>query len=168
MDKLVFVNDEIFQSDGDYVIGGFTTDKTDNFTISDFKSELKERLGRLIDDYLERATIYNAEMGYENPSGKAHEDLALVIHDNLKISVPYTDKQTFIQSIFDCEQLQTWVENVQISIKQYDYSNQMKFIGIHNQALDMNRSSEQYMMAKYFTEETTFEQLIEQISIIEL
>jgi hypothetical protein len=40
--------------------------------------------------------------------------------------------------------------------------------GIFNQAVVIDRASQEYMMAKYFTEESTLESFVEQVSLIEL
>ena len=42
MDK-VFVNDDIFQSDGDYVIGGFVAPKESNYNLADFTSQFSDK-----------------------------------------------------------------------------------------------------------------------------
>jgi hypothetical protein len=166
--EYVFVNDEIFQSDGDYVIGGFVTDKVDGFTLIDFKNNLEERIGRLIEDYLERATLYNVELGIENPEQEAKQDLALVLHDNLELSIPYTDNQTIIDSILSVDKLQKWVMDLQYNIMSVEQVLVSNYNGIYNQSVSMNRASQEYMMAKYFTEETTLESFVEQVSLIEL
>lgn len=166
--EYVFVNDEIFQSDGDYVIGGFVTDKVDGFTLIDFKNNLEERIGRLIDEYLERATLYNAELGIENPEKEARQDLALVLHDNLKIFLAYNDNQTVINSILSVDKLQKWVTDIQYNIMSIEQMTNSMYKGIFNQAVVMDRASKEYMMAKYFTEETTLESFVEQVSLIEL
>lgn len=168
MEAKVFVNDDIFQSDGDYVIGGFVTDKVDGFTVSDFKAQLALRVAKLIDEYLERASLYNIELGIENPSEEAKNDLALVLQDNLDIAVPYTDKETIINSILNDDRVRTWTDGIALNIQSLKEYNVSKYRGVYNQSVDMNLSSNEYMMAKYFTEETTLEQLVEQISMIEL
>lgn len=166
----VFVNDEIFQSDGDYVIGGFVTDKVEGFDFDDFKNHLEERISKLIDDYLERATLYNAELGIDNPKKEAEKDLALVIHDNLKVSPTYTDKQTIIDTILNTDEIQQWIVGIKYNIMQFAKEETLvsKYRGIYNQAVEMDKSSQEYMMAKYFTEETTLESFVEQVSQIEL
>jgi hypothetical protein len=168
MDK-VFVNDDIFQSDGDYVIGGFTAHKEDGFNLSDFESKFTERVAKMIDDYLERAMVYNQELGYEDPYDQAKSDLALVISDNLHIQTPYTDKETLAKTIVNSIQAQKWVLEIAENVKGVDLPvNQGRFKGIYNHALTMDTSSPAYMNAKYFTEESTLEAMIEQLSIIEL
>jgi hypothetical protein len=168
MEKAVFVNDEIFQSDGDYVIGGFTTDKVDEFTLNDFKNHLEERISKLIDDYLERATLYNAELGLDNPQDEAKQDLALVLKDNLGLSLAYTDKQTIIKSVLSTEKIQKWVTDLRYNIMSYEQKTDSIYKGIYNQAVIMDKASEQYTLAKYFTEETTLESFVEQLSLLEL
>jgi hypothetical protein len=168
MSKMVFINEGVFESDGDYVIGGFTTDKIEDFNLTDFKVNLRQRVQRLIDEYIERATLYNAEIGNENPSAQAHKDVALMLFDNLKIEVPYTDSETLLEAIINNDKAQRWIYNIRYNIENYDYKTVTKYIGIYNEAVEIDRSSSMYMDAKYFTEESTLESLIEQISIIEL
>lgn len=168
MDK-VFVNDDIFQSDGDYVIGGFIPQKEDDFNLSDFESNFTKRLAKMIDEYLERAMIYNQELGYDDPYEQAKSDLALVISDNLNIKTPYTDKETLAKTIINSIQAQKWLLEIAENLKGYQMPiNQGRFKGIYNKALTMDTSSPAYMNAKYFTEESTLEAMIEQLSIIEL
>jgi hypothetical protein len=168
MDKKVFVNDDIFTSDGDYVIGGFTTDKADGFNLSDFKANLTERLSKLIDDYLDRATLYNVELGLENPDEVAKNDLALMLKDNLGYAVSYTDKETMIKSIVDYDKTQSWILKINQNINDFEPFQASKFKGVYNQTLELDVTSPKYMNAKYFTEEVSLEEVIEQISMIEL
>jgi hypothetical protein len=167
MDK-VFVNDDIFPSDGDYVIGGFVATKADGYNLSDFQTQFSDRVSRLIDEYLERAMVYNQELGYEDPYEQAKFDLALVISDNLGLKAPFTDKETLAKTIIDSEQAQTWLLGIKSNIDDYEASFNSKYIGIYNNALEMDTTSTKYMNAKYFSEESTLESLIEQLSIIEL
>jgi hypothetical protein len=168
MDKKVFVNDDIFTSDGDYVIGGFITDKADNFNLSDFKANLTERLSRLIDDYLDRATLYNVELGLANPDEVAKEDLALLLKDNLGYAVSYTDKETVVKSIIDYDKTESWILKINQNINDFESFQASKFKGVYNQTLELDVTSPKYMNAKYFTEEVSLEEVIEQISMIEL
>jgi hypothetical protein len=168
MDKKVFVNDDIFTSDGDYVIGGFITDKEDNFNLSDFKANLTERLSRLIDDYLDIATLYNVELGLANPDEVAKEDLALLLKDNLGYAVAYTDKETVIKSIIDYDKTQSWILKINQNINDFEPFQASKFKGVYNQTSELDVTSPKYMNAKYFTEEVSLQELIEQISMIEL
>jgi hypothetical protein len=170
MDK-VFVNDDIFQSDGDYVIGGFIAHKEDDFNLGDFKAKFTERVAAMIDDYLQRAMIYNQELGYEDPYEQAKSDLALVISDNLHIETPYTDKETLAKTIINSIYAQKWVLEIAENVRAFNLDaplSQGKFRGIYNHALTMDTSSPAYMNAEYFTEESTLEAMIEQLSIIEL
>ena len=158
--KVVFVNDDIFTSDGDYVIGGFTTDKSDNYNLSDFKEHLYLRLSRLIDDYLDRATLYNVELGYENPNEVAKTDLALLLKDNLGYAVTYTNKETVIKSIIDFDKTQSWILQINQNIQDFEPFQASKFRGVYNQAAFGTCTTEQYENAKHFTEEVSLEEVI--------
>lgn len=168
MDKKVFVNNEIFESDGDYVIGGFVSDKVENFNLSDFKNNLIEKLSKLIDDYLDRAILYNTELGFENPSEKSFQDLSFLVKDNLGSETPFLDKETIIQTILNNDKTQKWVLDISERVKNYQEYNNQLYSGIYNKAVEMDTTSPDYYNAKYFSEEVSLEQVIEQLSIIEL
>jgi hypothetical protein len=166
--QLVFVNDDIFTSDGDYVIGGFVTDKKDNYNLSDFEENLSIRLSKLIDNYLDRATLFNVQLGLENPDVVAKEDLALLLKDNLGYAVAYTNKETVIKSIIDYDKTQSWILKINQNIQDFEpFQAESKF-GVYNQAAYGTCTIEQYETAQYFTEEISLEEVIEQISMIEL
>jgi hypothetical protein len=163
MGKL-FVNDDVYPSDCDYIIGGFETDKTSGFTISDIKTALENKLSGLIDMYLETATSVNAERGVENPLEYAKLNLATVLMDNLQIHTPYLDKETMIIEIMNCDKTVKWLHgiknNMKIAVSQ-TVSN-----GIENKSMDI--SSSQYQEAKELSEDKTLEQVVEQLSMIDL
>jgi len=162
----VFINDMIFESDGDYVIGGFNTDKMDSFQFADFYEALLSRLSRLIDQYLDEATLVNAKLGYENPMEQAHEDIFQIVFDNLNLESPYKDKQSIMNTILASDKMQSWVINLKENVKNYPESSIGN--GIVNFATKIDVHTETYQDAKIFTDDTTFEQFIEQISTIEL
>ena len=168
MDKRVFVNDQIFPSDGDYIIGGFETDKVENFGVADFVDALRVRIEKLVDQYLKQAIEFNMSLGIPNPEQKAREDLGLVISDNLKIEVPFFDTQTIVDSIVNDDHTQKWLFNVKWSIKNYEFQTAPRYKGVYNQSVEMNTEAITYKNAEYFTDDCTFEQFIEQLSSIEL
>ena len=162
----VFLIDEVYRSDSDYIIGGFQTDQISGFTINDIKTALSNKLSRLIDDYLEIATSVNAKRGVENPLEESHMNLAAVLMDNLEINTPYIDKETIITQIINCDKTQKWFMLIQDNINEAtDFTVSM---GIQNQSLNMDENSIKYQLAKEFSEESTLEQIIEQLSMIEL
>lgn len=167
MDKRVFVNDEIFESDGDYIIGGFETDQTDGFAYANFVSALRERMKRLIDDYLQQAVLYNVSMGMPDAEEEARQDLALVISDNLKVKVPYMDTETVIDTLMNNEKTQSWLLGIKQNVKEYQ-NTLSNFRGVYNIGAEMDTDSVEYKNAQYFTDDCTFEQFIEQLSSIEL
>jgi hypothetical protein len=162
----VFINDMIFESDGDYVIGGFNTDQMDSFQFADFYEALLSRLSRLIDQYLDEATLVNAKLGYENPMEQAHTDIFQIVFDNLNLESPYKDKQSIMNTILASDKMQSWVINLKENVKNYPESSIGN--GIVNFATKIDVHTETYQDAKIFTDDTTFEQFIEQISTIEL
>jgi len=156
----------IFESDGDYVIGGFNTDQMDSFQFADFYEALLTRLSRLIDEYIDEATLVNAKLGYENPMEQAQNDISEIVLDNLKLESPYKDKQSIMNTILANDKMQSWVINLKENVKNYPESNIGN--GIINFSSKIDEHTETYKDAKQFTDETTFEQFIEQISTIEL
>lgn len=168
MDKRVFVNDQIFPSDGDYIIGGFETDKVEDFGFADFHDALRLRIEKLVDEYLQQATQFNSSLGIPNPEKKAREDLGLVINDNLKIEVPFFDTQTIVDTLMNDDRTQKWLFNVKWNIQYYDYETAPKLKGIYNQASQMSTEATSYKNAEYYTDDCTFEQFIEQLSSVEL
>jgi hypothetical protein len=162
----VFLNDEIYRSSGDYIIGGFQTDK-EGFSISDCKTAVSNKLSELIDEYIEQAVLWNLEMGiYEDPLMQAKMDLAAVISDNLKVTPAYLDKDTFIETILDSDEMMKWFMTIENNIA--EATNHTTSTGVINQALSIDTSSPIYMDAMYFSLNTTLQQVIEEISMIEL
>ena len=163
----VFINDEIYRSAGDYIIGGFQTDKELGFTISECKTAVADKLSRLIDEYLKEAVAYNTEMGiYENPIEQAKMDLAAVIMDNLKITPAFLDKDTIIQTIMESDEMTKWFMTIEYHIAEaIDYTSSK---GVINKAINIDETSYAYLDAKEFSEDASLQQVIEQISMIEL
>lgn len=163
-----FLNDEIFPADGDYVIGGFETNQQDNFKYSDFYNNLRERIERLVEDYLRRTEIIHLENGHENPKQAAKDDLALVLNDTLLVQSPYMDTETVVENLVDSAQVTKWLEGIRENISWSGLSVAGKYRGVYNKALEISEDSEAYQNATQFTNDTTLEALLEQLSIIEL
>lgn len=163
-----FLNDEIFPADGDYVIGGFETNQEDNFKYSDFYANLRDRLARLIEEYLKRTEMVHLENGHEDPKQAAKDDLALVLNDTILIQSPYMDTETVVESIVDSAQVTKWLDGIKDNISWSGLSVAGKYKGVYNKALETSEESEAYQNATQFTNDTTLEALLEQLSIIEL
>ena len=168
MNKKVFVNDQIFESDGDYIIGGFETEQVENFNYADFVAALRTRIEKLVEQYIQQATEYNLSLGLPNAEQQAREDLGLVISDNLKVQAPFFDTETIVDTLMNDERTQSWLLGIKTNIKSYQYQLNAPLKGIINQAVDMDSTSETYKNAEYFTDDCTLEQFIEQLSSIEL
>jgi len=168
MDKKVFVNDQIFPSDGDYIIGGFETDKVEDFGFADFESALRNRIEKLVDTYLKQAIEYNMSLGFTNPEEKARQDLALVINDNLKVETPFFDTETILDTLMKDDHTKKWLNDLRWNIQEYDYETAGKFKGIYNQSVEMDTEAIPYKNAEFFTDDCTFEQFIEQLASIEI
>ena len=164
----LFVNQDIYQSDGDYVIGGFYTDKTENFNFTDFKDNVKERIENLLQVYLSEADAYNAELGFDEPTEKSKLDAANVILDNLGIEVEYLQENQLVNAIMKSPQMQYWMDGIRTRIKEFPEFLNASYVGVFNESSKIGENSYTYQNAKQFTDESTFQQLIEQLSIIEL
>lgn len=166
----IFINDDVFPSDGDYIIGGFETDQVDDFSESTIISNFKERLKRLIDDYLKRAEDRNTDLGIEDPKSKARKDLLLILNDTLLIKPEFWDDETVLESIMESSQATKWVEGVRENISWANAGQAVnsKYRGIYNKSVEKDKESLEYKNAEYFTNDTTLETLLEHLSMIEL
>ena len=171
MDKKIFVNDEIFESDGDYIIGGFETDKVEDFNFGYFEDALRNRIAQLVEVYLGEATLFNIELKLDNPEEEARKDMALVISDNLGITPEFFDTDTLVDAIMDSPQTRGWLFGIKSNIKEFEKNQSLqkpKYSGVYNQSVELDTDSEKYQDAEYFTNTATIEQVIEQLSTIEL
>jgi hypothetical protein len=160
----IFINKDIFDSDADYIIGGFHTDKTERFELSDFKFALRDRIERLVQEYLNTANNVNRELGYlEDSTEKANENLGLILKDNLDIFVPYTQVNIVVDSIFDHPKVQKWIMKINDKISISNTSVK----GIRNESNSSSTTAEEKRNAEYFTN-ASFEEFIEKIYTIQL
>lgn len=168
----VFINENIFDSDADYIIGGFTTDKTGNFTKGDFSNNLMNRIEMLVNEYVDRATVVNSksELDKANPREKALEDICMVIYDNLKMYPEQINEDSISKLIYDDVRTQKWLMDTYEKIDNYPFATNAPASGIPNMGSNMDITSEKYKVAKLFTSgsSATFETFIEQIATIEL
>lgn len=168
----VFINENIFDSDADYIIGGFTTDKTGNFTKGDFSNNLMNRIEMLVNEYVDRATVVNSksELDKANPREKALEDICMVIYDNLKMYPEQINEESISKLIYDDVRTQKWLMDTYEKIDNYPFTTNAPASGIPNMGSKMDITSEKYKVAKLFTSgsSVTFETFIEQIATIEL
>lgn len=154
----VFINKDIFDSDADYIIGGFYTDSLDLSEL-DFELALSDRIQMLVKNYLNTANNVNREWGYEDSVDKSNENLGLILKDNLGIFVPYVQVDIIVDSIYEHPKVQKWLNKIRSNIK--DSLTSAK--GIENSS----STREEKLNAEYFTN-ASFEEFIEKISTIEL
>jgi len=164
----VFLNDEIFTSDSDYIIGGFVTDKVTDFNYADFYTNLEERITDLLKQFIQETILVETEKGAENPEEKAHNDVSLIIADNLKEYPEFYDINSFVQTIIRNDKTQSWLLQIKENVKNYEASNLGIENSIFNRASRMSEMSLEYKNAEYWTKTTTFTQFIEEVSSIEL
>jgi hypothetical protein len=164
-----FVNNEIFSGgDDDYVICGFFTEKLENFKYADFYSALEDRIKSLIEEYIERTAIIHMEEGHENPKKAALRDCAMVIGDNLKIPVELIDVEGMTNTIMYSPYIQNWLNRVKMNVDDF-LKNQPDFTeyqGVYNESIKM--SAEQKEHYDSLIQDTSFEMLIESISMVEI
>jgi hypothetical protein len=165
----VFVNDDIFTSDSDYIIGGFETEKVTDFTYADFVAALNERVENLLQDFISRTILIEINRGNEeNAVEKANNDVALIISDNLRTNPEFYDFNTFVKTIINNDKTQSWLLSIKENVKDYEPTNVGLQSSIYNQGSQISEVSLQYQNAKMWTTQTTFEQFIEEVSSIEL
>jgi len=168
----VFINENIFDSDADYIIGGFTTEKTGNFTKGDFSNNLMDRIEMLVEEYIDRATLVNSKsiLDKENPRQKALEDICFVIYDNLKMYPEQMEVESICKMVYNDVRTQKWLMDTLEKVENYPFTTNGSSEGIPNMGSNMEITSEKYKVAKLFTKgsSATFETFIEQIATIEL
>lgn len=164
----VFLNDEIFTSDRDYVIGGFETDKVTGYNYADFFSALQERISDLLKEFIQETILIETEKGTENPEEKAYNDVSLIIADNLGEYPEFYDLNSCIQTILRNDKIQSWLLQIKENVKNYDSTNLGIENSIYNRASRMSDMSLEYQNAEHWTKTTTFTQFIEEVSSIEL
>lgn len=164
----VFLNDEIYTSDSDYIIGGFVTDKVNDFTYADFVSALEDRVTHLVTEFIEQTILIETEKGAENPEEKAYNDCSLIIADNLGEYPEFYDTNSCVQTILRNDKTQSWLLQIRENVKDYEATNLGIENSIYNRSSRMSEMSLEYQNAEYWTKTTTFTQFIEEVSSIEL
>lgn len=155
----VFANELIFDSAADYIIGGFRTDKTSDFTFRDFKTNLYDRIEDLVKNYIDTASNVNREWGFDED--KALTDIGLVLKDNLDIYIPYTQQSFIVDAIFEHPKTEKWLMGINKKIKDnltVDKTFENEFSKL---------SKKEQAEVEEFTD-ATFEEFIEKIRSIEL
>jgi hypothetical protein len=164
-----FVNNEIFSGgDDDYIIGGFVTSQIENFKYANFYSALVERIKSLMEDYVEKTAIIRMQEGNENPQKAALHDCAMVIGDNLNIPVEVIDIEGMTNTILYSPYMQNWLTRIKTNVKEYqnEETDITQYKGVFNEAV--NLSSEEKSEYVSLIHDTTFEMLIEAISMVEI
>lgn len=161
----IFYNEDIFDSGIDYEIGGFETNKTDNFTYADIYNEYRKRIARLIENYLSIATESYARQGYENPQEQARFALMMLIEDFLNVRLENITEELATEAIINSEQSTKWLYDIGERIKAYSLKLAEMDKGIESK---MPVETELYLEAKQIIEDSSLEKLLERLSTIEL
>jgi len=164
--ELPFVNDDILTGDVDIIIGGFVTDKVENFTYNDFYSALRDRISVMIEQYVEADAIILLKDNHPDPKQEALHDCAMVIGDNLKVVVELLDVEAMTNTILKTEYIQNWLFRVKFNIEQYLETDVQQYKGIYNKAIHL--SPEDVEHYNTLIHDTTFEEMIEAISMVEI
>lgn len=161
----IFYNEDIFDSGIDYEIGGFETNKTDNFTYADIYNEYRKRIARLIKNYLAIAVESYARQEYDNPQEQARFALMMLIEDFLDVRVENVTEELATDAIINSEYSEKWLYGIGEKIKAYSMQLSDMEKGIQS---TIPVDSELYLEAKEIIEDSSIESLLERLSTIEL
>jgi hypothetical protein len=163
----IFFNEEIFDSGTDFEIGGFETEQTELFTYANIYSGFRQRVEKLIEEYLDRAKIAYAQQEYDDPEQEAYDALKMVLLDNLGIELEYVSVETALEAIINSDNALKWLYDIneKISNFQLAYNNPK---GIMIQMPTSEDSKLLYEEAQEIIENSSLEKLIEALSTIEL
>jgi hypothetical protein len=161
----IFYNEAIFDSAGDYEIGGFELNKKENISWADIYSGYTNRLSDYIDEYLGIAIESYALQGYENPQKEALDALGLVVEDALNLEISYFSKEVILNAIINSEQSQKWILKIKERVQNYSLSSVAQQYGITSMVNPQTKFS---IEAKEIMEDSSLESILERLSTIEL
>jgi len=164
--ELPFVNDDILTGDGDIIIGGFVTNKVDNFTYNDFYSALRDRITSLIEQYIEDDSMILLKQNHPDPIQEALHDCAMVIGDNLDVTVETVDVDAMTDTILSTPYMQIWLTELKFNINNYPRTDVETYKGIYNKAIQL--SPEDIENYNSLVHDTTFEEFIEAVAMVEI
>jgi len=161
----LFYNENIFDSALDYQLGGFHTNKTENFSYADIYNSFADKISDKVEEYLVSAVESYAVQGYDDPKQEAIDALGIMVEDNLKIEIPHYGKEYIINAIIDSDQSQKWLEKIKYKFENYPdntIANQQGVTSISNAQTKLSKE------ATYIMEDCCLETILESLSTIEL
>lgn len=171
----IFYNDFIYESYQDYVLGGFTVDENDGVDFKTISNAVNNRLTALIEDFYMRGWAANTSTNVDYTEQDAMEQIAFIIKDNLGYFPEGVSISQLHMAIMKSEKMIKWLdETIKIRVQEY-FPNQLtnnlisRMRGIPSQnSKGKVESPMLYEEAESATYETTLEEFIEELSLIEL
>lgn len=162
MQKIFFYNSEVFSSDGDYIIGGLHV--PGGATYAEVRMQLEERLRKLIRDYVVR-TIAAESQFREKPMTEedGFDNVRAILKDNLNIETDGNGVTSLVIAILDSPQMQLWLSGIKRRFRAL-----AKVVTFKGKVENNFQSSSEEFRVKELSEDATFEQVIEQLSMIEI
>jgi hypothetical protein len=170
----VFYNDSIFDSYQDYVLGGFVVEDGQYVDYNTICNAISGRLKYLIEDFYIRGWAANTETNVDYTEEDAMTQIAFMIKDNLGFYPSGMAIDNLHTAIMNSEHMVKWKEETIKSrvqeyfskeVPQFEQNNE----GIVNYLEKAKREAPMlYNEAESATYETTLEDYIEQLSLIEL
>lgn len=169
----IFYNQSIYDSYQDYVLGGFIVEDGDVVDYNTISNAVDKRIEVLIKDFYLRGWSANSSKNLEYTEEDAMTDIAFMITDNLGIMPKGLSMSNLHKTIINSENMMKWL-NQEIKSRvsdymKYEFSNNVTMKGIPSLSESSSyQYDESYSEAESATYETTLEEYIEQLSLIEL
>jgi hypothetical protein len=166
MDR-IFYNTDIYESYQDYALGGFRVKDGEQINFSLIYTKIYDRIDNLILDFINRGMKANNFDTSKYSKEDAIVDIALLIKGFLGKYPSLLTEKSLQTAILDSEQMDKWL-NLEIKdrIKNAPLPTNNTRTGIPNYFVDIDDTL--YQEAEDATDKMTFEEYIEQLSLIEL
>lgn len=169
MDK-IFFNPEIYESYQDYALGGFVVKESEAVSFNTIYTNIYDRVEYLVFDYINRGMIANNFDTSRYSKEDALVDIGFMLKDYFGMYPEVLTEEIVHKTIMDTEQMSKWL-NLEIKerIKAFPFSQNLTSFTLQND-FDMNiiGNEKLYQEAQDATHNTTLEQYLEQLSLIEL
>lgn len=171
----IFYNNFIYESYQDYVLGGFSVDENDGVDFKTISNAVNNRLTALIEDFYMRGWAANTSSNVDYTEEDAMEQIAFMIKDNLGYFPEGLSISQLHMSIMKSEKMIKWLdETIKSRVQEYIQTqlptNIMNIVrGIPSESGKAKIESPMlFEEAESATYETTLEEFIEELSLIEL
>lgn len=171
----IFYNESIFDSYQDYVLGGFLVEEGDVVDFTTISNAVNKRIEVLIEDFYMRGWSANASTDNQYTQEDAMIDIAFMIKDNLGVMPEGLSMSYLKTTILNSEKMMKWL-NQEVKSRVEDYmkyemptNSSTPFMGVPSLGDKAQiEDKEKYEEAESGTLQTTLEQYIEELSLIEL